>query len=167
MNETPLTPSTDNENDRPVYCGMDVARLSLAEIWRICSPNLLGVGYVLMSKLLRRPVRSKIGIAYDSLSFVAVGELPRHVVTALGAICYDCEKLGFQNRFAHSISAIGNGDNCAITASRGDGITAIHAVYVRIGESEETIAVFVSYLERRNHLEHHQREKTAEYAAGD
>jgi hypothetical protein len=147
MDENPYAPPSIPWPEQTVYYAMDVARASLAEIWRVSYPNLIGVAFVVLSKLLGRPVRGNVGIAHGSLRFVEVSQAPGHVATALEPICRDCETLAFRQRFVHSIAVLGDGEAYAIASSNQDGTISSQAIYVRSGTRVETIVAFVSFLE--------------------
>jgi hypothetical protein len=134
-------------DEQSVYYAMDIARASLTEIWRVAYPNPLAIAFVLVSKVLRRPVRGNVAIAYDSITFKELEDVPAHVVTRLEAICRECESLGFTQRFAHTLSVLGNGETHAITMTGPGSSVFAHVLYVRTGQIEERITAFSSYFD--------------------
>jgi hypothetical protein len=147
MNENPYASPSPRYDKQTVYYAMDLARSSLGEIWRVGYPNLVGIGIALLAKLFGCPLRGNVGIAYGSIAFVEVSEVPAHVVTALEPICRDCESFGFRKRFAYRLPVLGNAEAYAIMLSNLVGSISSQACYVRNGKKKESIVAFLSYLD--------------------
>lgn len=90
----------------PLYYRTEITKVTVREIWRVLFPNLLGILYVLVRKLLGLPIRTKLAYATSPV-FLDVAQFPADVTASMQSLRQQLEAAGFRLCFGHSVPTVG------------------------------------------------------------
>ena len=83
MNINPYAPPQDEFSNQPTYFVVNIARASIAEIWRLTTHNLFMFFGVLCYKSLRLCYPQSYATAFEVLNFFDLGQLDEEIQTVL------------------------------------------------------------------------------------
>jgi hypothetical protein len=144
MPMNPYDPPQHGAWDETQFVQTDLARLTVAEIWRLGRPQYLAILGVLIAKALRRPVVTPFGSAPQITRYFDEEQLPERVWSSLRPDCEALESAGFRRCFFHDSPLLGDQEGYAVTLRHEQGLMWATLAWARCGREYAQTVVLAS-----------------------
>ena len=124
-------PAADAAESQSGYYTTDISRLTFAELRRITAPNKLAFLLVAGAKVVRRPWRTGLALAYESVRIAELTDVPPKQLEILAGPLGGCERAGFTRRFALAVPMLGDQEGVNVVHVNRDRTVLACAIYIR------------------------------------
>lgn len=145
MDENPYASPTSPDSPSTFYT-TEITKLTMTELWRIASPNVVGFLVVAIAKLSGSSMRNNAAFAKDGVRFLDVEELPLEVQSGTRSIQKECRSLGFEDRHGYTLRSLGDTAGYVLEIANPDGTISGSIIYARSGDTETVFLAYASEL---------------------